>query len=318
MFVTDFDQALRALELFHRPGEIIEIRYRYLKKDGSARATGKQFLEAEQAANYAMEVSQRENVIAVWHNLNRIKSGTKIEKLVKDEHIDRYNWLLIDVEAVRPDDTNATDAELEAARGEVAKIEISLEAAGFGKPVVIMSGNGWHLRYRIDEPANGDLIPRVLYGVAKLVDRQNATVDRRVGNPGRVAKLPGTAARKTEHTDERPHRMARIEDAPDEIVVTPTAALEKLAAPVSELQSQESQQRSAADPFDTAMAPAVFDVATWLTANDCKFHTKTKADGTTVYEIPCPWKPNARTGGGACIMQDAEARLPRPATTTPA
>jgi putative DNA primase/helicase len=294
---TDYDEILRALALFHRPGAVIEIRHRYSKGD-KERVYGQRFNDPEQAANYAAEVSQRPNTIAVWSQLNPIKAGAKIDNTVRDEHIDHYAWLLADVEAVRPKDTNATEAELTAARGEVAKIEAYLQAKGFRSPIVIMSGNGWHLRYPIDVPASSDLIPRVLEAIAKLVNPAIATVDTSVGNPGRVAKLPGTAARKAEATPERPHRMARLVTVPEAIEVTPTAVLEAVAVPAA-----PAEAKTDVDPFDAAMTPDVLDVPDFLTANDWPSRFHTKPDGTKVWEIPCPRKPNARTGGGACILQ---------------
>ena len=39
------------------------------------------------------------------------------------------------------------------------------------------------------------------------------------------------------------------------------------------------------------------------------FQHKTKEDGTDVYEVFCPWKPHARTTGGAVVFQDAEGSI---------
>jgi hypothetical protein len=97
---------------------------------------------------------------------------------------------------------------LDAVRG-------GLDSLGWPPPLVLDSGNGFHLWYPIDLPAaDGGRVGRVLKGLACLYDTPAAAVDTSVFNPSRIAKLPGTWARKGDATADRPHRMARVLEAP--------------------------------------------------------------------------------------------------------
>ena len=86
---------------------------------------------------------------------------------------------------------------------------MSLATMGWPVPTLIDSGNGYHLRYRIDLPndsAAHELVRSVLHSLAERYSMLDVTNH----NAARVAKLPGTWARKGEHTDERPHRVSAL------------------------------------------------------------------------------------------------------------
>ena len=77
------------------------------------------------------------------------------------------------------------------------------------------SGNGYHLLYRIDLPAaDGGLVERVLKSLAARFDNEHVKIDQSVYNPARICKLPGTMARKGDHTEARPHRRAKLLEVP--------------------------------------------------------------------------------------------------------
>jgi putative DNA primase/helicase len=300
--LVDYEQILRHLLLLHQPGETIEVRYRYRKEDGAEPSWGKRFQSHEEAAKYAAKVSKRSNTIAVWTNLNRINPEAKIEKLVKDEHIIRRVHILMDFDPIRPDDSNSTEEELKAAIAVAIKAAWYLHDKGVPGFIFLISGNGAQLVAVIDEPPEGNIVERVLKGLNNQFKTDRVKVDCRVTNAGRVTKLAGTAARKGPHSDERPHRMAKIVKVLGELIPTSTEILESLALPESELQ-QKHQASDALPILDK------FDLQTWLSANDVPFTHKTKEDGTDVYEVPCPWKPHSRTTGGAVVFQDPEGSI---------
>jgi len=293
--LVDFDEIQRHLHLMHKREDTIEIRYRYRKKDGSEPSWGQRFQNHVEAAEYAAKISERENTIAVWMNLNLIDPEAEIEKLVKNEHIKRRTHLLIDFDAIRPDDTNSTEEELRAALKVATQAAWHLHDVGVPGFIFLMSGNGAQLIAAIDEPPEGNLVERVLEGLSKRFTCDKVEVDCSVCNPGRVTKLAGTAARKAEATEDRPHRMARIIKVLGELVPTPTAVLESLAVPESELQQRVENSNPLLDQFNLEV---------WLTAHEVPFTCKIREDGTKVYEVPCPWKPNARTKGGAVLFQN--------------
>jgi putative DNA primase/helicase len=297
---VDYEEILRHLLLLHQSGETIEVRYRYRKKDGAEPSWGKRFQTHEEAAKYAASISKRSNTIAVWTNLNRIDPEAKIEKLFKNEHIIRRVHILMDFDPIRPDDSNSTEEELNAAIAVAMKAAWYLHDKGVPGFIFLLSGNGVQLVAVIDEPPEGNLVERILEGMSNLFTNDKIKVDCAVCNPGRVTKLAGTVARKGPHSDERPQRMAKIVKVLGELIPTPTVVLESLAVPETELRKQEG------DPFLAAMAPVKFDLVAWLAGNDEAYTHKTKEDGTDVYEVRCPWKPHARTTGGAAVFQSPD------------
>ena len=77
------------------------------------------------------------------------------------------------------------------------------------------SGNGYHLLYPVDElPTEKDTFAGVLADLATRFDTPDARVDTATFNPSRLVKLPGTYARKGDHTPDRPHRLARVLEVP--------------------------------------------------------------------------------------------------------
>ena len=144
--------------------------------------------------------------------------------------IDRRDWLLFDVEFDRPTKTAATDAEQAATLAVVLKLIETLAARGWGRPVLIDSGNGYHLRYRCDLPADdGRLHERVLRAAAALMNAGGVKVDLSVHNADRIVRLVGTVNRKGDATAERPHRLCRLLDPGDGAIV-PTPLIEEFAA----------------------------------------------------------------------------------------
>lgn len=115
----------------------------------------------------------------------------------------RRRWLLIDLDPTRPAQTSATDAQLEAARDKAICIYKHLEGLGWPAPVVVKSGNGYHLLFAIDLPKDDDsnsLLKAVLQALGDLFDDAQTKVDRSVFNAARICKLYGTVANKGDDT----------------------------------------------------------------------------------------------------------------------
>ena len=124
-------------------------------------------------------------------------------------------WLLVDVDPVGPAGVSATDEEKDEARRVVGSVRDDLATREWPAPMVVDSGNGFHLWYRLELPADdGGLVERCLKALAARHDTPAATVDTSCFNPSRLVKLPGTFARKGDSTDDRPHRLARVLEVP--------------------------------------------------------------------------------------------------------
>jgi hypothetical protein len=92
------------------------------------------------------------------------------------------------------------------------------------------SGNGSHLLYRIDLPADdGGLVARVLKTLAGMFSDANVSIDTKVANASRIVKLYGTISRKGADTPERPHRVSSVMSMPDELLPVSRELLEDLA-----------------------------------------------------------------------------------------
>ena len=90
---------------------------------------------------------------------------------IGDADIARRTRLLIDIEPDRASGQGSTDAQLAAAGRLADRVEEHLTALGWPLLARVCSGNGFHLYYRIDLPAEDDgLVKRVLKALAARFD----------------------------------------------------------------------------------------------------------------------------------------------------
>ncbi len=130
----------------------------------------------------------------------------------KDKNIAHRNLLLIDIDRAGATKSPAINKEVKAARSLANEISAHLRKLGWPEPIQVMSGNGWHLYYRLDQLSNDDettsLIQNVLKLLAKRFNNSVVNIDTVVYNASRITKVPGTVARKGEETEDRPYRKA--------------------------------------------------------------------------------------------------------------
>jgi len=178
------------------------------------------YFDSEVAALSAVE--RLHNYTAAWATLNPLSadaltSDTMVNpaELVRtyntaaDTHIARREWLLLDFDPPRPTDTNSTDAEKGAAHQQAEQCRNELSAMGWPAPALIDSGNGYHLRYQINLP-NDAAAHELVRSLLRSLAGRYSMLDVTNHNAARVAKLPGTWARKGQPTDERPHRLSAL------------------------------------------------------------------------------------------------------------
>src|SRR5262249_22984948 len=123
---------------------------------------------------------------------NRIAWANEGE-LAKDKDVLCRRWLLVDADPVRDPLISATEAEKDAAWQPLQAVRASLAGRHWPDPVVADSGNGYHLLYRIDLPADdGGQVERILKTLAARFDSAQVQIDQKVFNPARICKLPGT------------------------------------------------------------------------------------------------------------------------------
>lgn len=172
---------------------------------------------------------------SVYYLLNPIPRG--LGRPARNQDALARWWLLIDVDRRKGEadkGLSATDAEKEASRAVAEAVRAHLDGLGWPAPVVIDSGNGWHLLYRIDLPndaLSAALLKAVLGALADRFDTAAAQIDRAMHDAKRCAKLPGCWAVRGPDTPERPHRPCRLLSAPEAPEAVPVALLQALAQP---------------------------------------------------------------------------------------
>ena len=209
----------RALSILIAPGDRHELRglpsgrQRFINGNDLDEAT-------EIAVNLADEM--------VYYSLNPIHAAAKT---CNKKNVAQRRLLLIDIDAIRPKDTSATEEEKGKASKVSSDILCFLIEEHWPDPLMIDSGNGCHLIYRIDLPNNtlSQQIIRTAIGVlGDRFDTQAANVDRKVHDASRISKLPGTLARKGPNTLDRPHRLAKIVFEPSELKLVTVEQLQAL------------------------------------------------------------------------------------------
>lgn len=149
----------------------------------------------------------------VYYVMNPIREDF-VSGSVKDKDIAYRDLLLIDIDKFGHKGESSTDAELEAACLLSEQITDYLESEGWDEPIRMMSGNGYHLYYVLDELPNDEKTKALVEGtLQELADKFNndiVAVDTVVYNASRITKVPGTIAHKGPNTTERPHRMAVV------------------------------------------------------------------------------------------------------------
>jgi hypothetical protein len=223
-------------------GQAIELRV--IHKDGSITAGFFDHDHLDLMADHGLRLSQSAGVKGAYFTLNPLRPevlgraglANQLRKARKGEiasaaDVAARRWLFVDVDPVRPGNCSATDAEKAAALATALRARDFLAGQGWPAPLLADSGNGYHLLYRVDLPADdGGLVRRVLQALATRFDDAATEIDTKVHDAPRITKLYGGRACKGEPTDERPHRWTGIVDAPAEpLEVVPRRLLEELA-----------------------------------------------------------------------------------------
>ncbi len=183
---------------------------------------------------------------------NRFKKA-KSRETTSDKDILHRRWMLIDIDPIRPAGISATDAEKSLAFDKAMEIQSGLASISWPDPMVVDSGNGTQLLYRIDLPADdGGLVQRCLQALQPC-STDTVHVDLSVHNAARICRLPGTWNRKGDHTDTRPHHIAEIIDKPEKFVTVPTELLQSLLSTESEPTPQAISHRQS-DNFSSVIA----------------------------------------------------------------
>jgi Protein of unknown function (DUF3987) len=190
----------------------------------------------------------------------RLERGAKFA--TGDDDVLRRVWLLIDCDPIRPADISSTDAELAQAKARALAIRAWLKEQGWPEPIIVLSGNGYHLLFRIDLPSDDEgLVKKVLEALAARFDDEHVKIDRSVFNASRITKVAGTMARKGDDlrgisgVEDRPHRRSAIVSVPEPVALVAREQLEGVIPP----DDGGRTQRSAPNQPPLAPSPGAFE-----------------------------------------------------------
>ena len=204
------------------PGQVAELRVMGVAGRQTHTAAG-WFNDPEELVRAACVEDSRE-ALGVYLTLNPLHEGCLarspnrlaygVRSTSSDRDVTARCWLPIDIDPVRPQGVSSTEAEVEAAVSKAREVIDLLEKKhGYPPGVRAHSGNGIHLLYRVDLPADDDakeLVAAFLRGLDSLFSDDKAKIDVSVSNAARIWKLPGSVARKGQSVADRPHRRSAI------------------------------------------------------------------------------------------------------------
>ncbi len=221
MLRHDRDEILRTCQALFAPGQVAELRAldAVTREWRRPHTVSGYFDDWDKLAAAALDIRARGiyvtlnpvNPALLARANNRVRDMQAGESSTSDNDIGTRRWLPIDCDPVRPSGISATEAEHDLALARAREIRAYLQAQGWPEPLLADSGNGAHLLYRVDLPADdGGLVAGALAALAFRFTDALVSVDEKNFNPARIWKLYGTVAAKGDATPERPHRLSRL------------------------------------------------------------------------------------------------------------
>ena len=185
----DYDKIQTAIELLKPNNELFECRILMKKIDRDYKVRERSLsgyfrgFEKLKAALTAYENCPYTNFFITLNEINpacysRLQRDRflEVKPTTSDSDITKYEWLLIDLDQVRPAGVSSTNEDCIEAMKKAEEIAERLVDLGFTEPVIAFSGNGVHVLFKIDiENITGDetnstagLIKNVLQAIAIL------------------------------------------------------------------------------------------------------------------------------------------------------
>lgn len=298
----DSDEVRTAVRVLQEPGGVFEIRaIGTTRKD----ILSGYFRDAETLlqAFDKIDVRNRNIYITLQQVREECFARSQSERFLSstqttsDTEIVRYRWLFVDLDPVRSTGISSSDTELAHAELLSEKVAKELAERGFKEPVKALSGNGYHLLYRIDIANDTDgrmLVERCLKVLSEMFNTSEVKIDTTNSNPSRICKLHGTLAQKGRDTKSRPHRMSRILSVPEKVEVTDTEVLRSLA---EELPSDQE-----VTPSKKNSRVGDFDLLDFMRSNGMSYEEDSN-DRATIYKLDeCPFDPSHKNGDAKIFL----------------
>ena len=308
--MTDANEIIHALRLWFQAGDVFEVRVLdAVSADYRREHIESGYFDYEHISAVPEALKRLLSFRGVYVTVNPVNPdllARAVNRLrpagrnptTADTDIVRRRWLLIDCDPRRASGVSSSNSEHESALAKAREIRDGLSSLGWADPIMTDSGNGAQLMYRIDLPADdGELVRRVIGEIAKASSEQVA-IDTSVHNPARIWRLPGTMNCKGDSIPERPHRMARILEEPQDIV---SVSREQMQDIVSH-QSEDTQTDVPDDDWKHTM-PA-FDLDSWIAQYCPELGSPQPWKGGRKWIFPvCPFN-EAHTNKSAVLIQE--------------
>lgn len=308
--MTDANEITHALRLWFQAGDVFEVRVLdAVSADYRREHIESGYFDYEHISAVSEALKRLLSFRGVYVTVNPVNPdllARAVNRLrpagrnptTADTDIVRRRWLLIDCDPRRASGVSSSNAEHESALAKAREIRDGLSSLGWADPIMTDSGNGAQLMYRIDLPADdGELVRRVIGEIAKASSEQVA-IDTSVHNPARIWRLPGTMNCKGDSIPERPHRMARILEEPQDIVPVSRKQMQDIVS----YQSEDTQTDAPDDEWKHTM-PA-FDLDSWIAQYCPELGSPQPWKGGRKWIFPvCPFN-EAHTNKSAVLIQE--------------
>ena len=301
---SDPDEVQKAIAVLQAPDDVFEVRI-IGTSSGRKDILSGYFRDAETLLQNFDKVDVRGRNIYI--TLGRVKEECfarsqsehfeRNPSTTSDPEIESYRWFFVDLDPVRPAGISSSDSELNLAKELADKVYEYLGEMGFCEPVKAISGNGYHLLYRIDiknDTEGRSLIEKCLKYLSLIFDTDKVKIDTTNSNPSRICKLHGTLAQKGTSTKNRPHRMSRLLSVPDPIEVTDRGILQTLVADLPEDPKPSNRK--------TDSRSQAFDLVEFLQRNGITY-TEGSDDRAKIFRLDeCPFDHNHRNGDAKIFL----------------
>jgi len=147
---------------------------------------------------------------------NRLKASKSPIRASDKDIIVRKN-ILIDIDPIKSTGVSSTDEQVKTAEEVAVRILQKTKVLNLPEPLKALSGNGFHLIFKVDlenTDNNTKLVKSFTEALAEEFSNDFVKVDTVVTNPSRLVKAYGTHARKGDPTPNQPHRLATIYSTP--------------------------------------------------------------------------------------------------------
>lgn len=313
------EDALTSLRLFCPVGSITEIRAPNCKKN---RSHGFSYsMSGYFDTDHFEDALKSVNGLSVSHNAPSIyvllnpprrdllaRSANKIHQpdkgeTTKDLEIVNRRWVLVDCDPVRPAGISSNEIELLSACDKIKEVGLYLQSVSFPRPVIAMSGNGYHLLYRIDLPTDdGGLVERFLKSLDQKFSSETVKIDTSVHNAARITKLYGTMAKKGDSIPDRPHRRSELIEVPEVLEVVPRELIESVAAEFV----PQSRTTTTANPAATKSHSGSPSLERYLHRHNIPILKTEETSDATRFYVTCPgesWHTSKNASTDCCVSQ---------------